>query len=62
VRILSAQLDEAVARPLVARMDSFTESKFAVAGAAPGITPGEIAVRASVTLTYQIGQGGREEK
>lgn len=61
VRILSAQLDEAVARPLIVRMDSFSESALARAESAPGITPGDIAVRASVTLTYQIGQGGEEK-
>lgn len=57
VRVLVAQLDEAATRPMIVRMDSFGEASFARAAEfAPEITPGEIAVRASVTLSYQIEQ------
>ena len=56
VKILSARLDEAVASPQTIRFESYGESALARAGSAPGITPGEVVVRASVTLIYQLAE------
>jgi uncharacterized protein YggE len=50
-RLLSARLDDAAAPPVPVRMR--TES-FAVAASAPPIEPGDVSIRARVTLTYEI--------
>jgi uncharacterized protein YggE len=53
VRIISINLDEAGWRPPVPTM-ARTRIAAAEAGAAPPIAPGDVTVRASVTLVYEI--------
>ena len=50
-RLLSARLDDAAAPPVPVRMRA---ESFAVAASAPPIDPGDVSIRARVTLTYEI--------
>ena len=55
IRVLSMRLDNVFSEPLRMRRERFSkESGIAMAAPAPVIKPGEVTVRASVVITYEI--------
>jgi uncharacterized protein YggE len=54
VRILSISLDEAVEQPLRINRPEYARASVAMADAAPDISPGEVTVRASVLVVFEI--------
>ncbi|MBW1789393.1 MAG: SIMPL domain-containing protein [Deltaproteobacteria bacterium] len=62
VKVLSLHLDDAVEQPRRVNRPQYARSAMAEADSAPDITPGEVTVRASVMMVFEISEGASGAK